>query len=253
MNKNTYLSLFKNLITGKLSKTAGSLLAAGVLLFSTAQASLVTYNFDGLFAQSDWNFDSTNAVRTPGGPFTGYFTIDTDTLSVTALDIDTTFYSISGGVATSGTYEFGLGGTDDVLGTSPATIVRLGSNKLILSLTTDLTGSTTQNGSTGSMIQILDQRLTRTRINRPRLTLFMEGVDFSQGAPDSVDLVATEQVWNINRGTGITGYSGAQSNGQTTAVVPEPKTFALVLGLMIVPCLTLRRMRSGGEHTEQQS
>lgn len=212
-----------------------------------AQAQSYTYALGGTFVNSDWNADGTNAVRTPGGPFSGSFTIDTDTLSVTALEIDTTFYSIFSGnqVVTSGTYNFGVGGTDDEMGTASGRSIRIGkiSASLLIGLTTILDGTASYDGRTGSIIQIMDQRLTASRIYRPRLTIFMENVDFTNADGGAVPGELVEQVYNINRGNGVAGFSGAQGSTSFTAV-PEPSATAAVLGAAVLVLAALRRSRS---------
>jgi len=211
---------------------------------ASAQAQSYTYALGGIFADSDWNADGTNAVRTPGGPFSGSFTVDTGSLSVTALEIDTTFYSIFSGnqVVTSGTYNYGAGGTDDEMGTAGGRNINLGQPTLPLyvGLTTKLDGTANYDGRTGSIIQIMDKRSAPTRIYRPRLTIFMEGVDFGNEDGSPVDAEITERVWNINRGTGRAGYSGAQGSTDFTAV-PEPAHSALALSLAALASVRLRR------------
>ncbi|NBB79540.1 MAG: hypothetical protein GVY36_08865 [Verrucomicrobia bacterium] len=227
-------------------------LAAAILLgAANAQGQSYTYVLDGTFVDSDWNADSTNAIRTLGGPFSGFFTIDTGSLTVTELEIGTTFYSISGSnqVVTSGTYNFGLGGTDDEMGTASGRSINLGSPTLpvFIGLTTKLDGTANFNGRTGSIIQIMDKRPTSSRIYRPRLTVFMENMDFTNADGESVSAELLEQVWNINRGTGRAGFSGSQGSTEATAV-PEPATFALGLGVAALAfVMASRRGKASGE------
>ena len=213
---------------------------------AAARAQSYTYSLSGVFANSDWNADGTNAVRTPGGPFSGTFTVDTGTLEVTALEIDTTFYSIFSGnqVVTSGTYNYGVGGTDDEMGTAGGRTINLGQPTLPLfvGLTTNLDGNASYDGRTGSIIQIMDNRSTPTRIYRPRLTLFMENVDFTNADGGAVPAEIVEQVWNINRGNGRAGFSGAQGSTDFTAV-PESAFSAVIFGLAGLACACVGRRR----------
>ena len=224
-------------------------LALGLLAAPAAlHANEVTYDIGGTFATSDWNNDSTNAVRTPGGPFSGYFTVDTNSYTVTALEIDTTFYSIVSGnvVVTSGTYNYGIGGSDDKFGTESGRNVNIAKPTLPLyiGLTTNLKGTASFDGRTGSLIQILDNRDGGSRIYRPRLSFFMENVDFRDGAPNLVAGEIRAQVWNVNRGTGTGGFSGSQSLTGTSAAVPEPATYAALFGLAALAAATVGRRRA---------
>lgn len=207
-------------------------------------AAVVTYNFGGTFVSSKWNADSSNATRTPGGPVSGYFSIDTATMLVSSLFVTTEFYSLYGTNAQvmGATYNYGVGTmTDDLLGTNPATqknISGVPSLPVYIPLTTDLTGGTDVDGGgprgNGSTIMIMDDVPAGTfgvRKFRPYLTLLMEGVDFSSSTPSTLSLDVSENVYNVNIGNGIAGYSGAQNLTTLTAtMVPEPATF-LVLGL----------------------
>jgi hypothetical protein len=227
--------------------------AIAALAGHSARAAVVTYNLDGSFASSKWNPDGSNQDRVPGGTISGYFSIDTDTLSVSELQISTTFYSLYNNQQVMGaTYNYGVAGqTDDWLGTNPATnrqISGVPSLPVYVSLMTDLTGGTDFDGAgslgNGSLIQIMDPvpaGVFGQRAYRPRLSLFMEGVDFRNSPPTSPEVWVTEQVWNVNIGNGIAGYSGAQSLTSTVATVPEPGTLAFAC--MAVAGLACRRRR----------
>lgn len=209
---------------------------------AVAPAAVVTLDFDGIFATSDWNNDSTNAVRTPGGPVTGSFTVDTDSLTVVEVDVATEFHSISGPQVMGGGYHHGITGEDDdELGADPTRNVRISGRFVTpttrIPLTVDLTGGSDPDGAgglgNGSLIQILDNvpagTFSASRIYRPRLTLFLEGVDFRDFDPDENHTVhIREQVWNVNIGTGGAGFSGSQSWTSVAAAVPEPGLLPLL-------------------------
>jgi len=200
-----------------LKQSAGLAVMVMALFAVQAQAGVLTYTFSGNFANSHWNGEG-NSNRVPGGEVAGSFGIDTDTGSLSRIQIDSAFYSIHGPQLLAPHYNFGVTGeTDDAIGTQ--TLV-LGSNSLHVGLTVDLSGtaSVTMNSvvHTGSLIQIMDTIVGSTRIYKPRLTLFFDGLDMTQ-THDTVTLLAAENVWNINRGTGITGNSGSQGFGSMIA------------------------------------
>lgn len=221
----------------------------------SAQADTVTYQIDGNFASSSWNADGSNASRVPGGSISGYFTIDTDTLTVSEMLISTRFYSLYNNTQVMGaTYNYGVAGmTNDWLGTNPATyrqISGIPSLPYSISLTTDLAGGTDVDGTgpmgMGSLIQIMDAVPAYAfgqRAFRPRISLFLEHVDFGSAAPTSPTVWVSEDVWNINIGNGIAGYSGAQSLTSMVATVPEAHSYAMMLaGLGLVGFVARRRL-----------
>lgn len=224
------------------------LFALSFSLTAAASAAVVTFTFDGEFASSDWNNDSTNAVRTPGGPVSGHFSVDTDTLSVVEMHVSTEFISLFGNQVMGGEYRFGIPGeTDDELGALPARNIRISGRFVTpttrVSLKNDLTGEADPDGAggfgTGSLIQVLDNvpagTFNANRIYRPRLSLFLEDVDLRNfDATQNYDIHIREQVWNVNIGNGRAGFSGSQSWGTMTATVPEPGVLALsALGMVL--------------------
>ncbi|MCP5537473.1 MAG: PEP-CTERM sorting domain-containing protein [Akkermansiaceae bacterium] len=226
-------------------KTCVLMAAASLLGFiDRTDAAVVTYNFGGTFVSSKWNADSSNVTRTPGGPVSGSFSIDTDTMMVSALFVTTEFYSLYGTnqQVMGATYNYGVTAmADDLLGTKPASTYNISgmpSLPVYIGLTTDLTGGTDVDGAgprgNGSMIMIMDSVPSGTfgvRAFRPYLTLLMEGVDFSSYIPSTLSLDVYEHVYNVNIGNGVAGYSGAQNLTTLTAtVVPEPSAIWL-LGL----------------------
>lgn len=228
-----------------------------------ANAAVITYTLpDSNFSASHVNGEG-SSNRVPGGEISGSFSIDTDSGTLAAVNIDTNYYSIHGPLILSAGYRYGVAGeTDDRIGTQTVTI---GATHVFgfsrnLGLTVDLTGNTAVDLGggdvrNGSYIQILDVVTSHsTRLFYPRLSLFFEDVDLLS-APSSLNLLASEYIWNVNRGNGRAGDTGwqgwtplltaqsDQAGGGPAASgnVPLPSALLLLLGGLLGLPLAYRK------------
>lgn len=209
-------------------KTAVTILAASLLLSSSSSAFIVddgitSVNLD--LSAVDWSINSANPTATPA---TG-FAVGFDILSSATFDYDVGPVINSGVIAHSGTVTLQYDGTTTLntpVGTfNTGDTLEVGDFDITTALTVDDTFAT-------SGTALFDASVT----SGP--TVSATGVLDLAG-----DLLANDTLSQVLLGTGDTSISGVDVGGFQTAAVPEPSTYAALVGLATAAFVAARRRK----------